>query len=77
MEIRLTNFPESNKPIRIYDCRGIARDNEQNIQTNKAFEDDLMKAIDGHIMKDYEVKCMYMSFGFLKAKSHADDVMFY
>lgn len=55
LEIRLTNFSEDdNKKIRIYDCRGIARDNEQNIQRNTAFEDDLMKAIDGHIMKDYE-----------------------
>lgn len=49
-EITLKTYGNG-KNIRIYDCRGI-----DPIDNETAFEDDLCKIIEGHIMKGYEVK---------------------
>lgn len=46
--------PKNNK-IRIFDCRGVARDPGQSpLLKPTSYEEDLMKAIGGHIKKGYE-----------------------
>lgn len=50
-EIVLQNIPGT-KTLRVYDCRGILPDRNQ----NAVFTEDLIKVIDGNVMKDYEFK---------------------
>lgn len=53
-EITIKRFPQGEK-LRIFDCRGVARDPGQcPLLQSIPFEDDLMKAIGGHIKKGYE-----------------------
>lgn len=54
-EITMKRFPQGGK-LRIFDCRGVARDPGQSpLLKSTPFEEDLMKAIGGHIKKGYEV----------------------
>lgn len=51
----MKRFPQGGK-LRIFDCRGVARDPGQSpLLKSTPFEEDLMKAIGGHIKKGYEV----------------------
>lgn len=53
-EITLKRFPQGGK-LRMFDCRGVARDLGQSpLLKTTSYEDDLIKAIGGHIKKDYE-----------------------
>lgn len=50
-EIVLQNIPGT-KTLRVYDCRGILPDNN----LNAVFTEDLIKVIDGNVIKDYKFK---------------------
>lgn len=53
-EVTMKRFQQGGK-LRIFDCRGVARDPGQSpLLKSTPFEEDVMKAIGGHIKKGYE-----------------------